>query len=29
VTGCDASHAGTEARVPFTADYYFYKRRAR
>jgi hypothetical protein len=28
-TGCDASHTGTETRVPFTADYYFYKRRAR
>jgi len=24
--GCDASHAGQEARVPYTADYYFYKR---
>ena len=25
--GCDAAHAGAEARVAFTADYYFYKRR--
>jgi len=25
--GCGADSAGTEARVPFTADYYFYKRR--
>ncbi len=24
--GCDAIHAGEEARVPFTADLYFYKR---
>jgi hypothetical protein len=23
-TGCDASHAGTEVRVPYQADYYFY-----
>lgn len=26
-TGCDASNAGKEARVAFTADYYFYRRR--
>jgi uncharacterized protein DUF3455 len=26
-TGCDDSHAGNEARVAFSADYYFYKRR--
>jgi len=25
--GCDASNAGKEARVPYTADYYFYKKR--
>ena len=25
--GCDASNVGKEARVPFTADYYFYRRR--
>ena len=24
--GCDAAHAGQEARVPYTADYYFYTR---
>jgi hypothetical protein len=24
--GCDETHVGTEARVDFTADYYFYKR---
>jgi hypothetical protein len=24
---CDASKAGQEVRVPYTADYYFYKRR--
>jgi hypothetical protein len=24
--GCDAAHAGQEAKVPYTADYYFYKR---
>ena len=24
--GCDASKVGQEARVPYTADYYFYKR---
>ncbi len=24
--GCDAGHAGQEARVPYTADYYFYTR---
>jgi hypothetical protein len=23
--GCDEMHVGTEARVDFTADYYFYK----
>lgn len=26
-SGCDASHVGSEARVPFTAQYYFYRRR--
>jgi hypothetical protein len=26
-TGCGASTAGSEARVPMTADYYFYRRR--
>lgn len=26
-TACDASHSGEEARVPYTADYYFYKRK--
>jgi hypothetical protein len=26
-TACDASTAGQEARVPYTADYYFYKRK--
>lgn len=25
--GCDASKSGKEARVPYTADYYFYKRK--
>ena len=25
---CDADHAGEESRVPFSADYYFYRRRA-
>lgn len=25
--GCDASKAGREARVPYTAEYYFYKRK--
>jgi hypothetical protein len=25
--GCDASKAGQEMRVPYTADYYFYKRK--
>ena len=25
-SGCDAGHVGQEARVPYTADYYFYKR---
>ncbi len=24
-TGCDATHAGTEQRVPYTATYYFLK----
>ena len=24
--GCDAGHVGQEARVPYTADYVFYKR---
>jgi len=24
--GCDAAHAGQEVKVPYTADYYFYKR---
>jgi hypothetical protein len=24
--GCDAAHVGQEAKVPYTADYYFYKR---
>ncbi len=24
--GCDETHVGNEARVDFTADYYFYKR---
>ena len=24
---CDASNAGKELRVPYTADYYFYKRK--
>ena len=24
VTGCDASHKGDEARISYTADYYFY-----
>jgi FtsP/CotA-like multicopper oxidase with cupredoxin domain len=23
-TGCDESHKGAQARVPYTADYYFY-----
>ena len=26
-TGCDASNAGKETRVPAAADYYFYRRR--
>jgi hypothetical protein len=26
-TGCSDTTAGTEVRVPFRADYYFYKRR--
>jgi hypothetical protein len=25
--GCDASHAGDEARQTYTADYYFYRKR--
>ena len=25
--GCDASKVGQEARVPYSADYYFYKRK--
>jgi hypothetical protein len=25
---CDDTHVGDEARVAFTADYYFYKPRA-
>lgn len=25
-SGCDATHVGQEAKVPYTADYYFYKR---
>lgn len=24
-TGCDAGHLGQEARVPYTAEYYFYR----
>ena len=24
--GCDAAHAGQEVKVPYTADYYFYRR---
>ena len=24
---CDTDHAGAESRVPFSADYYFYRRR--
>jgi hypothetical protein len=24
--GCDAGHVGQEAKVPYTANYYFYKR---
>lgn len=27
LTGCDAGAVGSELRVPFTAEYYFYKRR--
>ena len=27
-SGCTESAVGSETRVPFTADYYFYKRRA-
>jgi hypothetical protein len=26
--GCDASSVGREVRVPYTADYYFYKRKS-
>ena len=26
-SGCDASKANQEVRVPYTADYYFYKRK--
>jgi hypothetical protein len=26
-TKCDASNVGKEMRVPYTADYYFYKRK--
>jgi hypothetical protein len=26
-SGCDASNAGKDARVPVAADYYFYRRR--
>lgn len=26
--GCDAAHVGQEAKVPYTASYYFYKRSA-
>lgn len=26
-TGCSAANLGAETRVPFTADYYFYRRR--
>jgi hypothetical protein len=25
-TGCAASHRGEQARIPYTADYYFYMR---
>jgi hypothetical protein len=28
VGGCDAAHMGSESRVTFNADYYFYKKRA-
>lgn len=28
-TGCDDTHAGSETRVAFSADYYFYKRRGK
>ena len=24
-TGCDAAHAGTTARIDYTATYYFYR----
>jgi hypothetical protein len=27
LTGCGATSVGSETRVPFTADFYFYKRR--
>jgi hypothetical protein len=26
-SGCDSDHVGSEARVAFGADYYFYKKR--
>ena len=26
-TGCDAEHSGTETRIPYSADYHFYKAR--
>jgi hypothetical protein len=25
-TGCDSEHVGAEARVPYTADYYFFSK---
>jgi hypothetical protein len=28
-TGCDADHVGVAADVPYTADYFFYRTRAR
>ena len=28
-TGCDADHVGAAADVPYTADYFFYRTRAR
>jgi hypothetical protein len=27
--GCDDTHTGSETRVAFSADYYFYKRRGK
>ena len=27
-TGCDGSSVNSEARVPYTADYYFYRKKA-